>query len=350
MDELEEGFYGKMTSTSTFSHPAIQPPLSFTSTSSFLPPSSCSPLPTQAASGNATGTAAAATFENTSKQSSPSSSSLLPGTLPHPNVVSVLLHNVPASEEENPSNTASIVTSSISPSYAYYLHRIGETITERPENEVLKVLDSMVEEGKERFEQMKEILSVGPESISNDAFGPFTRTSRAMDMDTKSVEGERALERARRDDFLDLKSLRTFLSSSHLDLSFLEKIFLPGPEEDPLKKHYPSVSVVGMLERNASLIPSLNASLVSSLPSQHQHFHRHNHHGSDLMQTSESEKKSFTEFSSNLVTLASLLPPKSLNTSKSALDAIRLAIELGLPSIPYTTPPDALLPNKLILE
>jgi hypothetical protein len=242
-----------------------------------------------------------------------------PSSQYHPHI-----HSQPSSHEDTLffSELVSSPPSLRTPQEAYYLKQFREASRSKPTTEHKNMIQSLPEAGFERFNAMLSILSTAPESLDPSSFASLTAASNAMNVDTTSVATKKDLLTANANDLVELNALRTGLASSHIDLSFLEKLFHYDSKADPLQS-FQTASVGGMLARAAILIPSLNASLCQR---------------SATAPPSVEEADKMAELSANLVLLSEQLPKHTIDTSKAVLDPIRTAVELGLSSVPDTTP------------
>jgi hypothetical protein len=181
---------------------------------------------------------------------------------------------------------------------------------------------ALSDEMKHRLADLGQVLSSHISSIDSDAFSRIDGTKDLMDIDTSSLDtSEDPLSVPRAVLSVDLKSLKTTLSGTHLDLSFIDKILKVDSSLDP-----PAIAMTTkqMLERNASLIQQLSTSMQSR---------RLGTPASDM------DQALLAELSANMMTLCSHLPPASLHLRTEILEQARIAVRMGLPSIPGARSP-----------
>ena len=212
---------------------------------------------------------------------------------------------------------------------AVYLGAYASMRNNKLQTQDLTCYQLLTDSAKYKFDEMVRVLRRDPQTLLNDAFTPKDVTSQIMDIDTSTVPQTENLLTLTADEAVDLKNLRATLASSHLDLSFLDTLF--RVESNPSSSLASSLSTSELLTRNSRLIQLLNTSTQSKRPG---------------VAPSDTESAQLQELTENLVMILSSIPEHTFNTSPQAIEQVRTAVELGLPSVPDVTPIRPILAKK----
>lgn len=210
---------------------------------------------------------------------------------------------------------ASAGSSSPTRNYVHSLAGLYDSLLTRQDSSIALSVDS-----KEQLKRLSSLLLSGDHaSLPDDAFNSACIVSRNLeDIDTSSLQvDDENLLKIDADTKEDIQDLLDTLSGSHINLSFINRLFDANSDRSSAKSA--PEAALGMLEKNSEIIQQLHASKS-----------RRGDHGP----YSYSDASKLLELSANLTTIVSRLPPDSIRLPSSSVPAIKSAVEYGLPSIP----------------